>query len=188
MREAASNLGMKALALAVLLVAGWILFKVVLGFLTGLAWVLLIIGALIAAAMLLKRPVRNALEAEPDRGFARVLYRKWYVDEIYDAALIHPIEGASREGFWKIIDKSVIDGGLHAIGNAVTESPEDVYFKQASQTHRNYIRDEKCPTCLSPCQMNVAAIKQVMPYARFLVRASMEKRRAGTAGIAAQPA
>jgi hypothetical protein len=25
--------------------------------------------------------------------------------------------------------------------------------------------------------MNVAAIKQVMPYARFLVRASMEKRR-----------
>ena len=26
--------------------------------------------------------------------------------------------------------------------------------------------------------MNVAAIKQVVPYARFLVRASMEKRRA----------
>jgi hypothetical protein len=39
------------------------------------------------------------------------------------------------------------------------------------------IRDEKCPTCLSPCQMNVAAIKQVVPYARFLVRASIEKRR-----------
>jgi hypothetical protein len=29
--------------------------------------------------------------------------------------------------------------------------------------------------------MNVAAIKQVVPYARFLVRASMEKRRAGIA-------
>jgi hypothetical protein len=27
--------------------------------------------------------------------------------------------------------------------------------------------------------MNVAAIKQVVPYARFLVRASMEKRRTG---------
>jgi hypothetical protein len=27
--------------------------------------------------------------------------------------------------------------------------------------------------------MNVAAIKQVVPYARFLVRASMEKRRSG---------
>ena len=39
MREAASNLGMKALALAVLLVAAWILFKFVLGVLTALAWV-----------------------------------------------------------------------------------------------------------------------------------------------------
>ncbi len=49
MREAASNLGTKALALGVLLIAAWILFKVVLGFLTGLAWVLLIIGCVIAA-------------------------------------------------------------------------------------------------------------------------------------------
>lgn len=48
MKEAASNLGMKALALAVLLLAAWILFKFVLGVLTGLAWVALVIGALIA--------------------------------------------------------------------------------------------------------------------------------------------
>ena len=49
MRESAANLGTKTLALAVLLIAAWILFKVVLGFLTGLAWVLLIIGAVLAA-------------------------------------------------------------------------------------------------------------------------------------------
>ena len=55
MREAASNVGTKALALAVLLVAAWILFKVVLGFLTGLAWVLLVIGALIAVFWALGR-------------------------------------------------------------------------------------------------------------------------------------
>jgi hypothetical protein len=55
MREAASNLGMKALALAVLLVGGWILFKVVLGVLTGLAWVLLVIGACIAVIWALGR-------------------------------------------------------------------------------------------------------------------------------------
>ena len=48
MKEAASNLGTKALALAVLLIAAWFLFKVVLGFLTGLAWVLLVIGAIVA--------------------------------------------------------------------------------------------------------------------------------------------
>ncbi|WP_396624740.1 radical SAM protein [Luteitalea sp.] len=83
------------------------------------------------------------------------------------------------------------DGGMffcensNVVGNAVTEDPEAVYFAKASQAHRNYIRDEKCPTCLSPCQMNVAAIKQVVPYARFLVRASAEKRKAARQPIAA---
>ncbi|HEX3251721.1 MAG TPA: NADH-quinone oxidoreductase subunit L [Pyrinomonadaceae bacterium] len=52
----------------------------------------------------------------------RLLENKYYVDEIYDAALIHPIEGVSREGFWKILDVGVIDGLLHSIGEAVTEA------------------------------------------------------------------
>ena len=51
----------------------------------------------------------------------RILENKYYVDEIYDAALIHPIETASREGLWKIVDVGVIDGLLHSIGEAVTE-------------------------------------------------------------------
>jgi hypothetical protein len=48
MREAASNIGTKALAFGVLLIAAWILFKFVLGVLTGLAWIALIIAAVIA--------------------------------------------------------------------------------------------------------------------------------------------
>jgi hypothetical protein len=48
MRDAASNLGMKALAVAVLLVAAWFLFKVVLGVVTAVAWFALVIGAVIA--------------------------------------------------------------------------------------------------------------------------------------------
>jgi len=52
----------------------------------------------------------------------RILENKYYVDEIYDAALIHPIEVGSREGLWKIFDIGVIDGLLHAIGEAVTEA------------------------------------------------------------------
>ena len=63
------------------------------------------------------------------------------------------------------------------VGNVTREDPKDIYYREASQAHRRMIRDEKCPSCLSPCQMNVAAIKQVVPYAKFLVRASMEKRR-----------
>jgi sulfatase maturation enzyme AslB (radical SAM superfamily) len=63
------------------------------------------------------------------------------------------------------------------VGNVTREDPESIYFRADAQAHRKVIRDEKCPSCLSPCQMNVAAIKQVVPYAKFLVRASMEKRR-----------
>jgi hypothetical protein len=48
MREAASNIGTKALAVGVLLIAAWILFKFVLGVLTGLAWIALIIACVIA--------------------------------------------------------------------------------------------------------------------------------------------
>ena len=75
------------------------------------------------------------------------------------------------------------DGGLFfcensdVIGNVLTEDPEELYFRASSQEHRAWIRDEKCPGCLSPCQMNVAAVKQVVPYVKFLVRASREKRR-----------
>jgi hypothetical protein len=75
------------------------------------------------------------------------------------------------------------DGGLffcensEVVGNVLEEEPEAIYFKAASLAHREQIKREQCPTCLSPCQMNVAAIKQVVPYAKFLVRASREKRK-----------
>ena len=51
----------------------------------------------------------------------RILENKYYVDEIYDATLIHPIESVSRQGLWKIVDVGVIDGALHALGDAVKE-------------------------------------------------------------------
>ncbi len=77
------------------------------------------------------------------------------------------------------------DGGLFfcenskVIGNVLETDPGELYFSQASQEHRDHIRDKECPTCLSPCQMNVAAVKQVVPYVKFLGRAMNEKRKAG---------
>jgi len=77
------------------------------------------------------------------------------------------------------------DGGLffcensQAIGNCVQTDAGALYFGPASQAHRDEVRDKMCPTCLSPCQMNVAAVKQVVPYVKFLVRATAEKRKAG---------
>jgi NADH-quinone oxidoreductase subunit L len=61
----------------------------------------------------------------------RILEQKYYVDEIYDAALIHPIEAGSREGLWKIFDIGVIDGILHGLGDAVTETGKLARYLQA---------------------------------------------------------
>jgi MoaA/NifB/PqqE/SkfB family radical SAM enzyme len=86
------------------------------------------------------------------------------------------------------------DGGVffcensEVVGNVLEEDPEVIYFRQSAQEHREFIRNEKCPSCLSPCQMNVAAIKQVVPYAKFLVRASAEKRKAAREPLVAASA
>ena len=61
----------------------------------------------------------------------RVLENKYYVDEIYDAAIIHPIEAGSREGLWKLFDIGVIDGLLHAVGETVTEAGRLIRHLQA---------------------------------------------------------
>jgi hypothetical protein len=47
-RQGASDLGRKGLALAVLLLAAYVLFKVVLGFVTAIAWVVVVVLALVA--------------------------------------------------------------------------------------------------------------------------------------------
>jgi hypothetical protein len=55
MRETASNIGGTVLAAAVLLIAGWILLKFVLGLLTWLATVVIAVLAVIAVLWALNR-------------------------------------------------------------------------------------------------------------------------------------
>ena len=40
---------------------------------------------------------------QPLMQMPRLLENKYYVDEIYDAAIIQPINVGSREGLWKIV-------------------------------------------------------------------------------------
>jgi sulfatase maturation enzyme AslB (radical SAM superfamily) len=69
------------------------------------------------------------------------------------------------------------NGDLHycenseKIGN-VLEDPADVlYYRAENLKHRDHLKNKVCPTCLSPCQVNVGAMKQFVPYAKFLKRA-----------------
>ncbi|MET0166936.1 MAG: NADH-quinone oxidoreductase subunit L [Vicinamibacterales bacterium] len=49
----------------------------------------------------------------------RLLENKYYVDEIYDAAIVQPIRIVSEQGLWKIVDVKVIDGAVNGVATAV---------------------------------------------------------------------
>lgn len=74
------------------------------------------------------------------------------------------------------------NGDLHycenseKLGNVLDESAEALYYKAESLEHREHLKNKVCPTCLSPCQVNVGAMKQFIPYAKFLKRAYQVKR------------
>jgi MoaA/NifB/PqqE/SkfB family radical SAM enzyme len=62
------------------------------------------------------------------------------------------------------------------IGNIATEPAADIYFRAENLAYRATFEDTICANCLSPCQVNVGAMKQFAPYAKFLWRAYRVKR------------
>jgi len=52
-------------------------------------------------------PARNA---PAERGLAKVLRNKWYIDELYDFFIVHPLVWLSREVLWKQVDQRIVDG------------------------------------------------------------------------------
>ena len=62
-----------------------------------------------------RRVFHPATEAGLPTGFARVLYNKWYVDELYDKVIVRPLIGVSRAS-WRFIDQNIIDGLVNGAG------------------------------------------------------------------------
>ena len=64
---------------------------------------------------------RAAVEAITARfhGAYTVLLHKYYVDELYDAAIVQPIKLLSTGGLWKGADAGLIDGAVNGVGQTV---------------------------------------------------------------------
>jgi NADH-quinone oxidoreductase subunit L len=92
--------------------------------LVGIAVAVALTGIVGALRLLKPQALVPAAKAPEERGFARILKNKWYVDEIYDALIVRPIVWLSREVLWKQVDQRAIDGagvngaarGARAIG------------------------------------------------------------------------
>jgi NADH-quinone oxidoreductase subunit L len=68
---------------------------------------------------------RRSIAENAAREFAPVhqlLLNKYYVDEIYDAAIVQPIRVASQEGLWRGFDVKVIDGAVNGAAAIVNGS------------------------------------------------------------------
>jgi len=74
---------------------------------------LAILGIAIAAFIWIKRRDVAAAAARSWSGVHRLLMRKYYVDELYDAAIVQPIKVISTEGLWRGFDVKVIDGAVN---------------------------------------------------------------------------
>jgi NADH-quinone oxidoreductase subunit L len=79
-------------------------------FLVGAAVLIGLVGLIAGWRATLRRPILPADQAPADTGFARVLNRKYYVDEIYDALIVRPLVWLSRMILWKGVDQGVVDG------------------------------------------------------------------------------
>jgi NADH-quinone oxidoreductase subunit L len=70
--------------------------------------------------------LRNPAAAESMRrrfsGVHQVLTNKYYVDELYDAALVQPVKQLSILGLWRGVDTGVIDAAVNGVGSSVQGS------------------------------------------------------------------
>jgi NADH-quinone oxidoreductase subunit L len=79
---------------------------------TGIALAVVVV----ASRIFLGRKVRTALEeGEPKAGIGKLLYNKWYIDELYDRIIVRPVVGISRF-CWQVVDRVLIDGTVNAVG------------------------------------------------------------------------
>jgi NADH-quinone oxidoreductase subunit L len=92
----------------------------------GLELALMLVSSVIAVAgialasyiWLKRREIAEAM-ARRYRGLYTLLLNKYYVDEIYDAIVVHPILVGSREGLWRGFDVRVVDAAVNGTGTIV---------------------------------------------------------------------
>jgi NADH-quinone oxidoreductase subunit L len=75
-----------------------------------------IAGIYLAYRFYIQRPDAAAGLAARFPRIYRILLRKYYVDEFYEAGIVQPALKASTEGLWKGMDAGIVDGAINGVG------------------------------------------------------------------------
>ncbi|HWB86843.1 MAG TPA: NADH-quinone oxidoreductase subunit L [Bryobacteraceae bacterium] len=76
-----------------------------------------VIGIALAYVMYVLKPGMADSVASSFKGLYTLIYNKYFVDEIYDAAVVQPVINGSRTVLWKGIDVGVVDGMVNGAGS-----------------------------------------------------------------------
>ncbi len=87
--------------------------------LMGLSTLVALAGIGLATIVFLRRPQIADRLAVQWSGLHRLLAGKYFVDEVYDAAIVQPIKRTSAGFLWKGMDAGFIDGTVNAVGLSV---------------------------------------------------------------------
>ena len=71
------------------------------------------------------------IEKEPT-GFSKILANKWYVDELYNKAVVSPLSSLAAF-FNKSVEPKVIDGTVNGVGKAVNYASRQIRWIQSGQ-------------------------------------------------------
>ena len=100
----------------------------------GTEWMLMIVSAALALVAVIfawsrysKKP-----ELEDPQGFGKVLANKWYVDELYDAIIVRPLNALAKF-LNNVLEKSIIDWIVNGIGRLVQYGSRQIRLLQSGQ-------------------------------------------------------
>ena len=68
----------------------------------------------------------------------RLLEEKYYVDEVYDAAVVQPVKVGSKRLLWRVIDIGIIDGAVNAAGTLASRLGSAIRYLQSGLA-RSYV-------------------------------------------------
>ena len=76
-----------------------------------------VVGILLAWFVYIAKPAMADSLASGFGWIYKTLYNKYFVDEIYDAAIVNPLVDGSRTVLWKGVDAGLIDGSVNGVGS-----------------------------------------------------------------------
>jgi NADH-quinone oxidoreductase subunit L len=81
-----------------------------------------LLGLLLAWWMYIKSPETPEKLATSLSGPYKLLYGKYFIDEIYQALIVRPLVWISENILWHVVDEGVIDGTVNGVATVSRES------------------------------------------------------------------